>query len=192
MSESPISFYEGDRNELNERDGNGTAHYTNGDVYTGQFLKGKRHGLGIYKYFENQVQVAFYDGYWNNGNKEGKGKYSYMDGGYYDGDFINGDRDGHGSYVYGNQDKYNGQWKNNKKNGLGEYFKYETKLLIKGEWEDGLIKGSVHVVREDAEIEGTIENGVLADYKVLTIDGITAPVLPVQPIQPVLPVEPIV
>lgn len=52
--------YEGERNEQNERHGNGKATYGNGDVYTGEFKNGVRHGDGKYM-FKNARYVPFHD-----------------------------------------------------------------------------------------------------------------------------------
>ena len=171
MSESPVNSYEGERNEQFERQGTGKATYTNGDYYDGQFEHGKRSGTGIYKYMENEKQVAIYSGSWLNGNKEGQGKFSYTNGGVYEGSFSNGERDGLGIYTYPNMDHYKGQWKQNKKNGEGEYFKFESKIVVRGTWVDGVITGSIKISREDGELEGEVEDGALKTYKFLTIDG---------------------
>ena len=62
MSDSPISSYEGERNEVHERHGQGKAAYTNGDVYVGEFVIGKRSGIGTYNYIEEGKTVATYTG----------------------------------------------------------------------------------------------------------------------------------
>jgi hypothetical protein len=46
-------------------DGNvilGTCTYPNGDIYTGEYENGTRHGYGIYKYADGDI----YKGYWEN------------------------------------------------------------------------------------------------------------------------------
>ena len=42
--------YEGERNEAGERHGLGKATLPNGDVYEGNYSKGKREGEGTYKF----------------------------------------------------------------------------------------------------------------------------------------------
>ena len=42
--------YEGERNDAGERHGQGKAVLPNGDVYEGQYVSGKRHGIGTYKF----------------------------------------------------------------------------------------------------------------------------------------------
>ena len=51
--------YEGERNELEERHGNGKATYGNGDEYKGEFKHGMRHGEGKYK-FNNARYYAYF------------------------------------------------------------------------------------------------------------------------------------
>jgi radial spoke head protein 1 len=43
-----LQIYEGGRNDMKERHGNGKNVFPNGDVYEGQYLSGKRHGSGLY------------------------------------------------------------------------------------------------------------------------------------------------
>ena len=96
-----------------------------------------------------------------------------MNSGYFEGEFLNGNRHGQGIYYYSNEDYYEGEWKDNKKHGAGKYFKFDSKIVISGNWEDGVIKGTVKVLREDAVLEGNVENGTLKKYSFLTIDGAT-------------------
>lgn len=46
-----IKEYEGERNEKEERHGQGKATLPNGDTYEGQYDSGKRHGQGTYRLF---------------------------------------------------------------------------------------------------------------------------------------------
>lgn len=54
-----------------------------GDYYEGEFLKGKKHGKGIYKYA--------------NGDK-------------YEGEFKEGIREGFGEFLWNNGENFKGQW----------------------------------------------------------------------------------
>eukprot|EP00835_Amoeboradix_gromovi_P000303 NODE_10_length_47437_cov_0.363429.p21 type:complete len:178 gc:universal NODE_10_length_47437_cov_0.363429:5260-4727(-) len=173
MSESQISKYDGQRNDLHEREGTGKAYYVNGDTYEGQFAHGKRNGLGTYKYFESGKEVASYEGSWVLGYKEGTGKFVYNNGGVYTGNFLKGQRDGEGTYIYPNQDYFKGYWKDNNKNGPGEYFKFESKILIDGVWGNGTVEGAVSITREDGKLTGNVQDGLLMKYSVLQIDGST-------------------
>lgn len=56
--------------------------YENG-VYDGEFVNGKRHGKGKYKWADG----AEYDGDWKDGNMDGKGRKKWADGNMYNGDW---------------------------------------------------------------------------------------------------------
>jgi hypothetical protein len=61
-------------------------------VYSGEFRKGKRHGLGILKWPDGST----YKGWFTNGKRDGHGRYTFSDGGYYDGHWKDGQYDGIG------------------------------------------------------------------------------------------------
>ena len=44
----PYKEYDGELNELGERDGKGTVIYGDGSKYYGEFYKGKKNGYGKY------------------------------------------------------------------------------------------------------------------------------------------------
>lgn len=44
-----LQEYEGERNDKEERHGQGKATLPNGDTYEGQYDSGKRHGQGTYR-----------------------------------------------------------------------------------------------------------------------------------------------
>lgn len=45
-----IEHYSGNKNRQGEREGTGVYCFLNGDVYDGQWKKGKKHGYGEYTY----------------------------------------------------------------------------------------------------------------------------------------------
>ena len=45
-----LGIYSGDRNEKEERHGQGQTELPNGDEYEGEYQNGKRHGFGKYKF----------------------------------------------------------------------------------------------------------------------------------------------
>ncbi|XP_048458966.1 radial spoke head 1 homolog [Rhincodon typus] len=52
-----LGEYEGDRNEENERHGQGKAILPNGDTYEGAYEHGKRHGMKYYETGCTQVPI---------------------------------------------------------------------------------------------------------------------------------------
>lgn len=96
-------------------EGEGSYYFHTGDVYTGQYHKGKRHGEGVY-YFASGLEVydgmtVYYctccvnlvlSGMWVNDTIEGRGLYLYPDNGIYEGEFHQGRREGKGTHKYPN------------------------------------------------------------------------------------------
>eukprot|EP01002_Notosolenus_urceolatus_P001311 NODE_1333_length_1465_cov_223.670904_g1106_i0.p1 GENE.NODE_1333_length_1465_cov_223.670904_g1106_i0~~NODE_1333_length_1465_cov_223.670904_g1106_i0.p1 ORF type:complete len:358 (+),score=89.90 NODE_1333_length_1465_cov_223.670904_g1106_i0:293-1366(+) len=56
-----MGIYSGSRNQFHERDGQGTARFPNGDMYTGGFLATKRHGKGTYIHGGTTYQMGELD-----------------------------------------------------------------------------------------------------------------------------------
>ena len=100
--------------------GKGTLSLPNGDVYSGEFVEGKRDGEGECKYNNGERYV----GMWRNeyalrlmkavissyftscSIKEGRGVYFFNDGRRYEGSFVGGEVRGQGECLYPNGDKY--------------------------------------------------------------------------------------
>ena len=96
------------------KDGQGTMVYANGDKYVGEFKDDKRHGKGIY---------------------------TYPSGDKYEGEYQVGAKCGKGTYTYAIGDKYTGEWKNSKFEGKGIYtWKGNSEYIA--EWEYGLHKAN--------------------------------------------------
>jgi len=117
-------------------DGIGKYVYDNGYVYEGNFINGKRDGLGILTSPEGDK----YDGMWKDDLIHGQGTYEWADGSKYTGEWKKGVQDGYGIYFYTNGDKYTGYFVNNKFHGKGKYT-----------WADGTVQ------------EGIYENGVFKE-----------------------------
>ena len=64
-----------------------------------------------------------YEGYKLNGQRHGKGKFYYQDGGFYDGEWNNNKMEGYGILFYqSNHKAYEGQWVNDQFHGFGKLF----------------------------------------------------------------------
>lgn len=61
-----------------------------------------------------------YTGMFKNGFKHGKGKILYKDGSWYEGDWIYNKIEGKGNMVDNNGNSYEGDFKDNLKNGIGK------------------------------------------------------------------------
>ena len=107
--------YEGDfLNNL--RHGNGRIEFLDsGEIYEGQFTKGKITGKGLFIWKNNQQ----YKGDFVDGIKHGKGKYKWPDGTEYEGEYKNGIREGIGIYKWKDGRIFEGSFKDGKPNGKG-------------------------------------------------------------------------
>ena len=93
--------------------GKGILYYKNGDIkYDGEFVKGKKQGLGKYYFSDYNWYV------WEDGKK-----FYFLKGDYYFGQFLNDSMHGKGIiYLSNGTIKYDGDFENNKFNGVGKYY----------------------------------------------------------------------
>lgn len=128
----------------------GRLKYSNGDVYDGEWVDGKRHGKGLLTIangssylgeFEANLYHGFglltirktqhpltkrwragetYEGEFVHGRKHGRGTERSYTGDRYDGSFVDGYYHGQGVCSYANGDVYDGEWVHGKWLGQGE------------------------------------------------------------------------
>ncbi|CAK6978754.1 radial spoke head 10 homolog B [Scomber scombrus] len=60
------------------------SQYCQSNQYTGDFVRGQRHGRGSFSY----AGGAIYEGEWKNDKKHGQGKFTFKDGRVFDGEFV--------------------------------------------------------------------------------------------------------
>ena len=116
----------------------------NGDKYVGGWKEGNRNGKGTFTFSNGSKYVGEY----KDGLPNGQGSYTFgkgeWDGHKYVGEYKDGIPDGLGSYTYSSGDKYVGKWKNGKRNGQG-IFTFADGDHYKGEFKDGKVwKGKVY------------------------------------------------
>ncbi|EDO39343.1 predicted protein [Nematostella vectensis] len=150
LQNADIGEYEGDRNELGERHGQGKALHGNGDLYTGSYWNGKRHGKGTYIFRKGARYMGFYE----NNKKNGKGTFTYPDGSRYEGTWSDDERHGVGTYFYTNGDTYEGEWRSNRRHGKGTYTDAHTNVKLEGTWEKGKLNGHCKIIHSDHRFEG--------------------------------------
>ena len=127
------------------------------DIYVGQSLNGKKHGIGTLYYDIGAIHICN----WQNDIAHGHGIYKFADGTEYVGDwrnnmfhgrcneiyYINGDYykgevrrgsiTGKGKMVYNDGKQYSGIWKNGVWDGFGELI-YPSKDIYCGNFANGL------------------------------------------------------
>ena len=108
----------------------GVQTFENGDVYTGSFLDGKKHGQGILETRSKRI----YDGGWENDVPHGLGVNTFPNGKIYKGEYKLGRPYGNGQWIYSDGKTYSGTWvkgefinANNKKDTLD--FRIATFLI---------------------------------------------------------------
>ena len=80
--------------------------FPNGAVYWGHFVEGQFDGEGILMYpADDWDDRVMYHGHWKTGQKEGRGKLRWQDGGEYVGDFKNDECHGQGKFTFPSDDQ---------------------------------------------------------------------------------------
>ena len=122
---SPMSIEYKDSEKMS-----GVQTFENGDVYTGSFLDGKKHGQGVLETRSKRI----YDGGWENDVPHGLGVNTFPNGKIYRGEYKLGRPYGNGQWIYSDGKTYSGTWikgqfinANNKKDTLD--FRIATFLI---------------------------------------------------------------
>ncbi|MBK7393758.1 MAG: hypothetical protein IPI64_10740 [Chloracidobacterium sp.] len=125
--------YEGDFVK-GKKSGKGILTYKNGDIYVGEFISDRKEGQGTLTFKDGAVYVGQFgiDLFYLNG------KMKYANGDIYDGNWAIGLREGQGTYKFKNGDYYIGEWLNDKWNGQGKYYAKATNRFQEGMWKDNV------------------------------------------------------
>ena len=99
------------------------------------------------------------------GPKDGKGVFTFDDGGVYDGEWKDGMCDGEGIYVWPNGATYDGEWKDGKREGVGTFDFAGGKY--NGRWKGGTREGLGTFEFAGGKYDGGWEGGKAAGVGVL-------------------------
>lgn len=113
--------------------------YRNGDVYEGEFHKGKCSGSGVYYYHMS----GRYEGDWIDEKYDGYGVETWAKGSRYRGQYRQGLRHGIGVYRFYTGDVYAGEWSNGQCHGSGVYTCQDGSHYV-GEFKWGVKHGLGH------------------------------------------------
>lgn len=113
--------------------------YSNGDVYEGEFHKGKCSGSGVYYYHMS----GRYEGDWIDEKYDGYGVETWAKGSRYRGQYRQGLRHGVGVYRFYTGDVYAGEWSNGQCHGCGVHTCEDGSRYI-GEFKWGVKHGLGH------------------------------------------------
>ncbi len=133
------------------QNGTGTFTYSDGSVYTGEWMDGKQHGKGTFK----EGDGVTYVGDFVNNRLEGKGTLTKPDGSIYVGDFVRDQFEGNGNLIRSNGEKYVGEFEKGKLHGNGTYT-WPNGNVYTGHWKDGLRNGDGTMTYSDGTITGGI------------------------------------
>ncbi len=128
----------------------------NGDIYEGYMQNGKRNGQGKYTF----ASGAFYEGEWKNHKQHGRGRYVSSKGWSYEGDWRNDKMHGRGRYTYADGSWYEGEFANDKFEGQGRRV-FASGAAYEGGWHSDKMHGSGRYTFAD----GSYYEGELADGK---------------------------
>ncbi|XP_047253848.1 uncharacterized protein LOC124887966 isoform X3 [Capsicum annuum] len=113
--------------------------YSNGDVYEGEFHKGKCSGNGVYYYYMS----GRFEGDWVDGKYDGYGVETWARGSRYRGQYRQGLRHGFGVYRFFTGDVYAGEWSNGQSHGCGVHTCEDGSKYV-GEFKWGVKHGLGH------------------------------------------------
>ncbi|XP_028777992.1 uncharacterized protein LOC114734543 [Neltuma alba] len=137
----PVFWTIGSRQKSEKRASSGcwVQVYSNGDVYEGEFHKGKCSGSGVYYY----NMSGRYEGDWVDGQYDGYGVETWARGSRYRGQYRQGLRQGFGVYRFYTGDVYAGEWSNGQSHGCGVHTCEDGSRYV-GEFKWGVKHGLGH------------------------------------------------
>ena len=135
----------------------GTKIYILGDKYVGSWVKGKRHGKGIYTWPNGEEYI----GNFKNGKQDGNGSFTWINGEKYVGEWKKDKQHGKGSFTWPNGEKYVGDFKNGKQNGKG-VFTWPNGEKYQGNFTNGKQNGKgIFTFSNGEKYDGDYFNGVM-------------------------------
>ena len=141
------------------REGIGIENYEDGSVYCGEFYKGKKNGIGYYKWPDN----SYYEGEWCDNMLNGYGIYNFSEGSKYIGSWKNNKMNGIGEFKYLSNKTYFGFFNDDIRCGFGILCWFEVKKAFIGFWENNKQNGFGKFINNDKNIYGKWKNGKLIE-----------------------------
>jgi hypothetical protein len=164
--ETSNAHYEGYiSNATNEPDGKGTAWFTDGRVYSGNWVQAYPDGKGTFKYKDGRV----YSGNFVKGVREGTGTTSFPNGMLHEGKFHEG------TFIEGTRTYPNGIKKSGKFDAKGRLHGEGEKVflngIIRGKFIEGSIVSGTFTGNDGTIIKGDFGNSDNPQGKILYPDG---------------------
>ena len=178
MTEVKVGYI-GETNRMAEPHGRGKEYYPNGEIYTGDWVNGRKHGKGKYIYASGDIYEGdivndqihgngimmfsdgrIYEGEFQNNLLHGRGIYRYPNGTIYDGNFILDKEEGYGILWMANGDVYEGEWKNGQKHGKGRVTYALRGEVYEGNYSEGKKHGhGIFYYQNGNRFEGEYQYG---------------------------------
>jgi len=127
--------------------GVGKISWPDGSIYEGSVQNGVRNGKG--KFFSVGSNKFVYDGEWSNGVFHGYGVCYFGEFGCeyrYEGYFVQGQREGKGTMYYASGNIYEGDWHEGKRHGKGKFTWKENGSYYVGEFVNGEMSGKGEII----------------------------------------------
>ncbi len=140
--------YIGERNAFNRFHGQGTYKYTNGNVYEGEWVDGRKSGQGTQTWANGEK----YTGAWSNNREHGQGTKTWPNGDSYTGEWLQGKMSGQGTYKWANGDTYTGGFIADQKQGQGGFVDADTGIRYAGTWQDDKRQGEFTVTMKNGNV----------------------------------------
>ena len=129
--------------------------------YRGEFDKGMKNGIGIYRWPDGTI----YQGEWKDNQMKGLGCIIYLDDRIYEGEIDNGAMDGIGRFRWPDGKFYYGQYENNVKSGFGIFVWNNSPLeAYAGFWVKGKPDGQGVKLKGNTMKYGLWRNGKNKKY----------------------------
>ena len=138
--------------------------FENGDVYVGEVVDGERTGRGIYTW----ANGSRYEGEFLANRRHGSGVFTWPDGRRYEGEFAGGTRHGRGLFIWLDGRRYEGHFEHGKRSGQG------TLLWPNGDRYDGAFANNrmhgqgVLALHDTGRYEGPFVDGKMHGEGVFT------------------------
>lgn len=125
-------------------------------IYEGELVNGQRTGKGKFTWSNDNV----YEGDFVDGHRTGKGKFTWYDGDVYEGDFVDGHRTGKGKYTWSSGSVYEGDFVDGERTGRGKYTWPNADV-----YEGDFVNGKKHGKGRFTDASGTYEGEYADDRK---------------------------
>ena len=138
----------------------GTGRAQGKNLYVGQFINGNKSGKGVFTW----PSGSRYEGYFVDDKRTGKGVLTWSDGDRYEGDFLNGYPTGKGVLTWANGNRYEGDFVDAEPTGKG-VFTWPNGDRYEGDFVDGKRTGKgVYTWANRDRHEGGWKNGEASGY----------------------------